>query len=154
MTHKADYYEVLGVAKDDTTGAIKKQFRRLALVTHPDKNPHDVQGATVKFQLLQRAADTLSDPDKRARHDATLRGNRPHRGPQAQDTKAKASSNSSSSRKFSFSSPSSQSFTFKYKGTGAGEVSAKEKSARKRRRQRQNRKEQRQQDQDARTNWG
>ena len=150
MTHAADYYEVLGVARDATTEAIKKQFRGLALVTHPDKNPHDVKAATVRFQLLQRAAETLSDPDKRAKYDATLRGKRPHRAGQAQESRAEpssfsssSSSSSSSSRKFSFSSPS-QSFTFKYKSTGAEEVSAKEKSGRKRRRQRQKRKDQRQ----------
>ena len=72
MTESENFYEVLGVAEDASVEVIRKQFRRLALATHPDKNPQDVKAATVRFQLLQRAADTLSDPEKRAKHDAKL----------------------------------------------------------------------------------
>ncbi|MPC75377.1 DnaJ subfamily B member 8 [Portunus trituberculatus] len=71
-------YHVLGVAMDASREAIRKQFRRLALATHPDKNSHDVQGATLRFQLLQRAADTLSDTQKRALYDAQLRSHARH----------------------------------------------------------------------------
>ena len=142
-----NYYDVLGVAVDATPEVIRKQFRRLAHVTHPDKNPEDVKAATVRFQLFQQAVDTLSDPEKWARYDAK-HGRHQRQFRRAQKDKAKPSSSSSSRssssssyRKFSFSS--SPTYTFKYKTTGAEEISAKESKARKRRRQRQKQQEQR-----------
>ena len=50
-----DYYKVLGVGRKVTPDELKKVYRRLALIHHPDKNPDNVQEATVKFQLIQTA---------------------------------------------------------------------------------------------------
>jgi DnaJ-class molecular chaperone len=44
--------------------AIKKAYRKLALILHPDKNP--AQDAQSKFQHLQRVYSVLSDPEKSA----------------------------------------------------------------------------------------
>lgn len=33
-----DYYEILGVNKESTDSDIKKAYKKLALVLHPDKN--------------------------------------------------------------------------------------------------------------------
>ena len=60
----ADYYSILGVAKSATADEIKKAYRKLASQHHPDKG-----GDTKKFQEIQTAYDTLSDPDKRAQYD-------------------------------------------------------------------------------------
>lgn len=57
-------YEVLGVAPSATPEEIKKAYRKLAAVHHPDRG-----GDTAKFQELQSAYDILSNPDKRAAHD-------------------------------------------------------------------------------------
>ena len=59
-----DHYSTLGVNKDATPDEIKKAFRKLASQHHPDKG-----GDTAKFQEIQVAYDTLSDPDKKAQYD-------------------------------------------------------------------------------------
>ena len=57
-------YEILGVAKTATPEEIKKTYRKLAAQHHPDRG-----GDTAKFQEIQAAYDTLSDPEKRAQLD-------------------------------------------------------------------------------------
>ncbi|MBN2664493.1 MAG: DnaJ domain-containing protein [Bacteroidales bacterium] len=59
-----DYYKILGVASDASTDAIKKAYRKLALLYHPDKNPNDKQ-AEEKFKEIAEAYDVLSDAEKR-----------------------------------------------------------------------------------------
>lgn len=63
-----DYYEVLGVARDAETDAIKRAYRKLALKYHPDHNPGDAE-AERKFKEAAEAYDVLRDPEKRARYD-------------------------------------------------------------------------------------
>jgi curved DNA-binding protein len=60
----ADYYETLGVARTATQDEIKKAYRKLASQHHPDKG-----GDTKKFQEIQTAYDTLSNPEKRSQYD-------------------------------------------------------------------------------------
>lgn len=57
-------YETLGVPKGASDEEIKKAYRKLASTHHPDKG-----GDTAKFQEIQSAYETLSDPQKRAAHD-------------------------------------------------------------------------------------
>ena len=60
----SDYYQTLGVGRNATPEEIKKAYRKLASANHPDKG-----GDKLKFQEIQKAYDTLSDPNKRAQHD-------------------------------------------------------------------------------------
>jgi len=60
----ADAYETLGVPRGASDADIKKAYRRLAGQHHPDKG-----GDTAKFQEIQTAYETLSDPVKRQQHD-------------------------------------------------------------------------------------
>lgn len=64
-----NFYEVLGVEKTATADEIKKAYRKLASLHHPDKCPDDVVGATAKFKEITEAYETLSDTNKRSRYD-------------------------------------------------------------------------------------
>ncbi|KAG9005081.1 hypothetical protein FRB93_009950 [Tulasnella sp. JGI-2019a] len=64
-----DYYALLEVSEDATQDEIRKSFRKLALLHHPDKNPGDIDGATKKFATLQQAYEVLSDEQERAWYD-------------------------------------------------------------------------------------
>ncbi|RYP08979.1 hypothetical protein DL765_008622 [Monosporascus sp. GIB2] len=74
----SDHYAVLGIDNPDSAdqALIKKSYRQLALLRHPDKNPKDPE-ATVRFQLLNQAYETLSDPPKRRLYDAKRKSTRP-----------------------------------------------------------------------------
>jgi curved DNA-binding protein len=63
-----DYYKVLGVERKASADDIRKAYRKLAMVHHPDKNPGDKK-AEDKFKEINEAYQVLSDEQKRARYD-------------------------------------------------------------------------------------
>lgn len=64
-----DYYRILGVARDASTAAIKRAYRRLARKLHPDAGV----GASVDdFRDVQAAYETLTDAERRRRYDEAL----------------------------------------------------------------------------------
>lgn len=63
------YYQTLGVDKSATQEDIKKAYRKLASIHHPDKG-----GDTATFQQIQAAYETLGDPQKRAEYDNPNQG--------------------------------------------------------------------------------
>jgi molecular chaperone DnaJ len=65
---KADYYEVLGVAREASDQELKSAYRKLALKYHPDRNPGD-HASEEKFKEASEAYQVLSDADKRAAYD-------------------------------------------------------------------------------------
>src|SRR5580700_8925231 len=65
---KADYYEVLGVARDCSDQELKSAYRKQALKYHPDRNPGN-HAAEEKFKEASEAYQVLCDPDKRAAYD-------------------------------------------------------------------------------------
>src|SRR5450631_492919 len=65
---KRDYYLVLEVTREVSFDEIKKNYRKLAVKHHPDKNPGD-HAAEEKFKELGEAYEILSDPQKRAAYD-------------------------------------------------------------------------------------
>jgi len=67
MAIKQDYYEVLGLPRNASDEEIKKTFRRLAKLYHPDRNREP--GAEDKFKEINEAYQVLSDPEKRSRYD-------------------------------------------------------------------------------------
>src|SRR5271155_4807540 len=65
---KADYYDLLGVAKSCSNDDLKKAYRKLAMQYHPDKNPGDA-AAEHKFKEISEAYQILSDGERRAAYD-------------------------------------------------------------------------------------
>ncbi|KAI0976831.1 DnaJ domain-containing protein [Xylaria arbuscula] len=68
MVVDTTYYDALGVQPTATELEIKKAYRKLAIVHHPDKNPNDPT-AHEKFQTIGEAYQVLSDKDLRAAYD-------------------------------------------------------------------------------------
>jgi len=68
MPRDSKYYDLLGVARDASDTDIKKQYRKLAMQYHPDKNPGNPEAAD-KFKEISTAYEALSDPEKREIYD-------------------------------------------------------------------------------------
>ena len=65
---KRCYYECLGVDRQATDEEIKKNYRKLAMQYHPDRNPGD-KDAEEKFKEAAEAYEVLSDKEKRDIYD-------------------------------------------------------------------------------------
>ncbi|RLC41909.1 MAG: molecular chaperone DnaJ [Candidatus Coatesbacteria bacterium] len=63
-----DYYEILGISESASQDEVKKAYRKLAKMYHPDKNPGDKQ-AEERFKEIGEAYNVLSDPEKRKQYD-------------------------------------------------------------------------------------
>ncbi|KAK4242419.1 hypothetical protein C8A03DRAFT_40234 [Achaetomium macrosporum] len=68
-SQRKDYYKILGIEKTATEQEIKKAYRKLAIIHHPDKNPGDAN-AEARFKDISEAYETLIDPQKRERYDS------------------------------------------------------------------------------------
>ena len=63
-----DYYSTLGISRDATPDDIKKAFRKLARIHHPDV-AKDKGVSDAKFKEINEANEVLSDPEKRRKYD-------------------------------------------------------------------------------------
>lgn len=64
-----DYYSVLELSSNATKDDVKKAYRRLAMIWHPDKHLNK-QEAEAKFKQISEAYRVLSEPDKRQIYDS------------------------------------------------------------------------------------
>ena len=62
------FYDILEVKPNATASEIKKNYYKVALKLHPDKNQNDPE-ASRKFQKLAQAYQVLSDPKLREKYD-------------------------------------------------------------------------------------
>lgn len=65
-----NFYSLLDVAKDASASEIKRAFRKLSLIVHPDKN--SAPDAEIKFRQLATVYDILKNAKKRAKYDDVL----------------------------------------------------------------------------------
>ena len=56
-----DHYTVLGLAADFSAEDLKKAYKKMSRITHPDKNG----GSNARFQMVAAAHELLSDPEAR-----------------------------------------------------------------------------------------
>lgn len=71
-----DYYDLLQVSPRADIDTIRRVFRHLAKRLHPDNGE---SGSAARFQLLMDAFRVLSDPEARARYDASYESTRERR---------------------------------------------------------------------------
>ena len=67
-----DYYQILRISRKANDAEIKRSYRRLAVLFHPDKNRSEE--AIRLFQEINEAHAVLSDPLKRSAYDDLLSG--------------------------------------------------------------------------------
>ncbi len=69
MNKKLDrnYYDILEIERTSDEAAIKKGYRKAALIHHPDKG-----GSDDMFQQVHEAFQILSDPVKRSEYDKVM----------------------------------------------------------------------------------
>src|SRR5438309_8792867 len=65
---KRDYYEVLGVGRQASPDELKRAFRKIAMDSHPDRYPDDMEAHT-RFKEASEAYSVLSDPERRRSYD-------------------------------------------------------------------------------------
>jgi DnaJ-class molecular chaperone len=70
-----DYYRILNVSRDASAEDIKKAFRRLAMLCHPDRNPENALEAGEKFKEINEAYEVLGDEGRRWQYDRFTRFN-------------------------------------------------------------------------------
>ena len=63
-----DYYKILEVSENADILKIKKQYRKLAMKYHPDRNAGDKR-AVKKFREITEAYEVLSNGEKRKEYD-------------------------------------------------------------------------------------
>jgi DnaJ-class molecular chaperone len=62
------FYDILGLDEKCSQDEIKKAYRKLSFMHHPDKNGNSSE-STEKFQKISEAFSVLSDSDERAKYD-------------------------------------------------------------------------------------
>uniref|UniRef100_A0A7N1A1W0 J domain-containing protein n=1 Tax=Kalanchoe fedtschenkoi TaxID=63787 RepID=A0A7N1A1W0_KALFE len=68
-----DWYGILQIGQTADDSLVKKHYRKMALLLHPDKNKFP--GAEAAFKIIGEAQMLLSDPVKRRMHDIKRRAN-------------------------------------------------------------------------------
>ena len=100
-----DYYKILEVSENEDISEIKKQYRKLAMKYHPDRNAGDERAAK-KFREITEAYEVLSNEKKRKEYDCKRKNgnNQPKNKNNKENFKSKSSQNNFSFGKEFFKS--------------------------------------------------
>lgn len=71
--NSVDHYKTLGLRPGASGDQVRKAFRRLALIHHPDKNPGDTQAAA-RFRRIVEAYRMLADSKTRGAYERAFAG--------------------------------------------------------------------------------
>ena len=70
MSDNTDYYNILEISNKASDDEIKKSYRRLAKLWHPDKHKENTkEEAERRFKIIAEAYEVLSNPEKRKIYD-------------------------------------------------------------------------------------
>jgi curved DNA-binding protein CbpA len=72
MQTATDYYAVLRLKPRASLDEVRRQYRRLAKIYHPDRNPGEEEWCAEQLSLVNDAYKFLSDPAKKAAYDRDL----------------------------------------------------------------------------------
>ena len=67
-----NFYQLMEIEQYADADVVKRRYRELALLYHPDKNPSN-KVAEEYFKILTQGYNILSEPDKKAEYDQLLR---------------------------------------------------------------------------------
>ncbi|KAL2137233.1 hypothetical protein VTI74DRAFT_6444 [Chaetomium olivicolor] len=76
LDYDRDYYADLELPSTADAAEVKKQFKKLALKFHPDRNPGKEDEAKEKFLVIQAAHEILTDPVTKSKFDQYRRNQR------------------------------------------------------------------------------
>ncbi|XP_053684736.1 uncharacterized protein LOC128734515 [Sabethes cyaneus] len=65
-----DAYSILGVSPECSQEQIRKHYKKIAVLVHPDKNKQP--GAEEAFKVLQRSFELIGEPENRKAYDQSL----------------------------------------------------------------------------------
>ena len=65
-----DYYKILNIEKTASQDEVKKAYRKLSMIHHPDRQG----GNEEKFKEINKAYEVLSDPEERKKYDSPFNG--------------------------------------------------------------------------------
>jgi len=77
--HERNYYRFMSLPMDSSKEDIRKQYRRLCLLWHPDKSGEESESDRARFEELQMAHRFLLDDNQREEYDFGLWKDRPVR---------------------------------------------------------------------------
>jgi hypothetical protein len=72
MSNQATHYTLLGIHPSASPVEIRRAYRQLSKLYHPDTTDLPPAVATVKFQQLNEAYATLSNPERRTTYDLKI----------------------------------------------------------------------------------
>ncbi|ETN67333.1 hypothetical protein AND_000861 [Anopheles darlingi] len=71
-----NFYHVMNISQDVSAAEIKRAFRKLSVILHPDKS--DAEDANIRFRNLVSVYEILKDPVKREKYDKVLKDGMPN----------------------------------------------------------------------------